>query len=273
VSAESGQRKPLPDCPALPPVIGHRGAAASAPENTLAAFRRARALGCLWVEFDARLTGDDAVILLHDPRLDRTTNGRGRAGRLPLAAIRHYDAGRWFAPDFAGERVPTLDEALPLLSELGLGANIELKAARGRARATAAAVAAALDRCGRHRVPPVLLSSFLPEALAAARDLAPLHPRGLLVRSVPRRWRELAERLGCAAIHADQERLHPAIVATIRQAGYPLLAYTVNAPDRARILFEWGVTSVFSDAPDIILAALADGGNGAAAGERQGVMG
>lgn len=267
-----GQPEPPPDCPVLPPVIGHRGAAASAPENTLAGFRRAHALGCDWVEFDARMTGDGAVIVLHDPRLERTTDGSGRAVRLPLAAVRRLDAGSWFAPAFAGELVPTLDEVLLLLAELGLGANIELKAPRGRARATAVAVAAALDRGASHGLPPILLSSFLPEALAAVRDLAPRYARGLLVRSVPRHWRDIATRLGCAAIHADHQRLHPKIVSTIREAGYPLLAYTVNEPSRARTLFEWGVTSVFSDAPDIILTALADGGKAVDGGERQGMV-
>src|SRR5207245_7977846 len=91
------------DCPLLPPVIGHRGAAARAPENTLAGLRCAKELGCAWVEFDVRLTGDGALVLCHDSRLDRTTTGRGRVAAQPLAAIRGCDAGSWFHPDFAGE--------------------------------------------------------------------------------------------------------------------------------------------------------------------------
>src|SRR5207249_5332732 len=86
-----------------PPVIGHRGAAAYAPENTLAGLRRAKALGCAWVEFDVRLTGDGALVLCHDPRLDRTTSGSGLVSATSLAAIRECDAGSWFDPSFAGE--------------------------------------------------------------------------------------------------------------------------------------------------------------------------
>src|SRR5271154_6533668 len=111
----------------LPCVIGHRGAAASAPENTLAGLRRAKALGRSWVEFDVRLPGDGALVLCHDPRLDRTTSGSGLVSATSLAAIRELDAGSWFDPSFAGERVPTLDEVLSLASELDLGANIEIK--------------------------------------------------------------------------------------------------------------------------------------------------
>ncbi len=195
----------------LPSVIGHRGAARTAPENTLAGLRRAKALGCDWVEFDVRLTGDGALVLCHDPLLDRTTSGSGLVSAKSLAAIRECDAGSWFDPSFTGERVPTLDEGLLLAAELDLGANVEIKSDRGREYATAA-----------------------------------------LFRLIPRGWAELARRLGCTMIGADQRRLRPRRVAEIRDAGYKLAAFTVNDPARARLLFDWGVTSVFSDAPDII---------------------
>src|SRR6187551_2113272 len=84
---------------ALPPVIGHRGAAARAPENTLAGLRRAKALGCSWVEFDVRLTGDGVPVLCHDPKLDRTTDGTGLVSARSFVAIRDCDAGRRFAPE------------------------------------------------------------------------------------------------------------------------------------------------------------------------------
>jgi glycerophosphoryl diester phosphodiesterase len=248
---------PLPS--ALPPVIGHRGAAASAPENTLAGLRRAALLGARWVEFDVRLTADDVPILLHDARLERTTDGRGRAAARPLAFIRRLDAGSWFAPDFAGERVPTLEEALLLLGEFGLGANVELKAERGRARRTGARVAAAIARSWPSALPPPLVSSFLPLALAGLREQAPELACGLLFRALPGNWRALAARLGCLTIHADQRFLDPAAVAELRRSGYSLLAYTVNDGARARSLFAWGVTAVFSDVPDAILAAVGGG--------------
>lgn len=239
-------------CPPLGRVIGHRGAAARAPENTLAGFRRARELGCTAVEFDVRLTADGAPVLCHDSTLDRTTTARGRVSELTLAIIRECDAGIRFDRAFAGERVPILDEALLLAAELGLVANIEIKVERGREYATAAAVAATLARL-RSRIGPVLVSSFLPNAIVAIRALAPDVPRALLFRVIPRGWAQMALRLGCAAIGADHRRLRPGRIAAIRAAGYPLLAYTVNDAARARLLFGWGVTSVFSDAPDIIL--------------------
>jgi glycerophosphoryl diester phosphodiesterase len=233
-------------------VIGHRGAAACAPENTLTGFRKAKELNCRWVEFDVRLTADSHLVLLHDEKLGRTTNGRGKVALLPLAEVRRYDAGCRFDPCFRGELVPTLAEAVVLLGELGVGANLELKAVRGREAEIGAMTAALLCGMWPPQLPPPLISSFSPKALAAVRARAPRIARGMLFRSIPKNWRILAERLGCVTIHADHRRLHPALVAEIRKLGYPLLAYTVNTPARAHKLFDWGVTSVFSDVPHVL---------------------
>ena len=210
-------------------------------------------LGCAWVEFDVRLTADGEAVVLHDGRIDRTTDGRGKVAKLPLAEIRSCDAGVWFGPDFTGERVPVLAETIGVLAELGLGANIEIKAERGRERHAGGVLAATVARLWPAHLPAPLISSFQPEVLIAARTAAPTIARGILFRGVPRRWWSVAEPLECSTINADQARLHPALATEIRAAGYPLLAYTVNDPARARRLFDWGVEAVFSDVPEAIL--------------------
>jgi glycerophosphoryl diester phosphodiesterase len=236
----------------LPLVIGHRGAAGRAPENTLAALRRAWELGCGWVEFDVRLTADGTLVLCHDADLDRTTDGSGLVAEHTLAAIRRLDAGSWFDRLFVDERVPTLAEALALCGELGIGANIEMKAAHGREYATAAAVVAAVRRRDAG-IPAVLVSSFLLPALVALRALAPEIPRAVLFRHLPRAWSAIVRRLGCVAVGVNHHRLGPHHAAAIRAAALQLMAYTVNQPARAALLSSWGVTSVFTDVPDIIL--------------------
>jgi len=241
----------------IPPVIGHRGAAFSAPENTLAGFRRAAALGASWVEFDVRLAADGTCIVLHDDIVDRTTNGAGRADAMSFAELSRLDAGAWFDPAFAGERVPSLAETIEALAELGLGANIELKPSRGAEAATGRAVAELVAERWPPSLPPPLLSSFRPAALEAARQAAPGIARGLLVNATPPDWRRQVEALGCATLHCDHRKLLAAQAGEIRKAGLPLLAYTVNDAARAAELRGWGVVAVFTDRPDALLAAAA----------------
>ncbi len=239
-----------------PRLIGHRGVAANAPENTLAGFRKAAALGVAWVEFDVRLSADGRCILLHDDMLERTTTGRGPAAALSFAEIRRLDAGRWFGEEFAGERVPSLEEAIEVLGELGLGAVVELKPAAGSEGATGQAAAACLAERWPEHLPPPLVSSFRPAALLAARLTAPHIARALLVEAVPEDWRRRLDALGASALHADERPLDRATVAQICDADIPLFAYTVNLPERARTLFAWGVSAVFTDAPDRIAKVL-----------------
>ena len=239
-----------------PKVIGHRGAAALAPENTLAGIQRAAEVGVRWVEVDVRLSADGCPVLFHDSRLERTTDGRGRVGRTSFARLRALDAGRWFSPEHAGERVPSLAEAAGLLAGLGLGADIELKAERGRGRELARAVVGELRSIWpRGRTRP-LLSSFAHEALSAEREQAPDWPLGLLVRRAGPGWRRAAEALGARVLIVEQRFLTPRRVARLKGAGLFVLAYTVNRPARAVELLRWGVDSVISDRPDSILEAL-----------------
>ena len=88
-------------------VVGHRGTKKFAPENTVAAFNKAIEMGARSIEMDVRATKDGEFVVMHDPFVNRTTNGRGLVSQMTLAEIRALDAGSWFGPEFAGERVPT----------------------------------------------------------------------------------------------------------------------------------------------------------------------
>lgn len=93
-------------------VVGHRGTKSFAPENTIAAFDKAIAIGARAIEMDVRMTKDGEFVIMHDPFVNRTTDGSGLVSQMTLAEIKALDAGGWFSPEFAGERVPTLREAL-----------------------------------------------------------------------------------------------------------------------------------------------------------------
>lgn len=241
-----------------PPVIGHRGAAAHAPENTLAGFRKAAELGVAWVEFDVHLTKDGVPVILHDDTVERTTDGRGAVAALSFTELGRLDAGAWFGPSYRGERVPSLEEAIKLLGKLGLGAVVEIKPSPGAAIATADAALGVLVEKWPAHLPPPLVSSFTREALARAREVAPGIARALLVREIPANWRAELDTLGCSALHASERRLAAAEVAAVTASGVPVFAYTVNDGARARELRDWGVMAVFSDRPDAVARALGD---------------
>lgn len=237
----------------LSPVIAHRGAAAQAPENTLASFRRAAQLGAGWVELDVQLSADKVPVVIHDLRLGRTTSGRGAVCRRTAAELKHLDAGAWFAPTYAGQRIPTLAEALAEIAALGMGVNIEIKPARGQDEETARLALRVAAAAWPATAPPPLVSSFSRPALAVARAEQAGWPRGLLAEALPRDWPTVLRDLGCATINLEHGRLTPERVAAIRQSGYAVLAFTVNEPERARMLWQWGVASVFSDVPEQLL--------------------
>ena len=241
----------------LPPIIGHRGSADIAPENTLAGIRRAHAEGATWVEFDVKLTADDVPILMHDDRLDRTTDGKGKVASSTLDEIQALDAGSWFAPAFAGERVPTLQTALTLCIGLGLGVNVELKPCPGRARETAEiALRTLADSWPENRdLPLPLISSFDQQALASAQALSPNLPRGCLMTRVQSSWQSRFESLACRTLNVSNRWIRQKHIDAARDRGIPVLVYTVNDPARAVALWEMGVTSIFTDRVDLLMAA------------------
>ncbi len=240
----------------LPRVIGHRGAATYAPENTLASLREARRRGATWVEFDVKLSGDGVPMLMHDDSLKRTTRLDRAASATPWATIRQLDAGTWKAARYAGEPVPSFEAAIACLAEEGLGANVEIKPCPGREAATAVAVVETLRRVWPARLPTPLLSSFKYKALAAARAEAPGFPRAALIDELADDWRTRAEALGAVCINTNGTKLTAARAAEIKAAGYLLGVYTINDPAVATGLLEMGVDSIITDAPDIIAATI-----------------
>ncbi|WP_420417553.1 glycerophosphodiester phosphodiesterase [Pacificispira sp.] len=234
----------------IPRIIGHRGAVGHAPENTVAGFRKAKELGCSWVEFDCMLTRDEVVILHHDDDLDRTTNGTGLVSETNLAAVRRLDAGSWFSSDFAKVPVPTFDEAVSALAQLGLGGNVEIKPATGYDRITGRIVAERTAELWPATLPPPVMSSFSLAALEEAQKAAPQLDRAILWWEIPDDWQAHQDRLEASAVHVSVKKLTEARAAEFRNAGIPFRVYTVNDPSDAARLFDWGCEAIFTDYPD-----------------------
>lgn len=241
-------------------VLGHRGAGEHAPENTLAAIRCAARLEVQWVEFDVRMSMDGALVLMHDETLERTTNGHGQLAEATLADLRTLDAGAWFSPEFIGEAIPTLSEAVAVMAELGIAANVEIKMSPDDDPRIGAEVAALLASDWPADFPLPVISSFAEAPLASARAAAPQVPRMLIVDSLPDDWRVLLDGLGCRHINVNHEALTRQLAQQVCAAGITLLCFTVNDPARAREIFSWGVEAVFSDVPERILPGPDDAG-------------
>jgi len=250
-------------------VLAHRGGGALAPENTLAAIEVGHRHGYRAIEFDAMLAADAVPVLIHDPTLERTTNGTGDVSAHTAAELARLDAGAWMAPRFAGARLPSLMEAIAFCRHNNIWINIEIKPAPGHDSATGAQVArvtaqayqdlvtAGGDRADRVQPLAPLFSSFSREALGAARLAIPDLPRGLLVGPLPADWEEQLESLACVALHCSHKHLTRALARAVKDAGYWLFCYTVNETGRARKLFDWGVDAFCTDRIDVIPASFA----------------
>ncbi|MHA6312988.1 glycerophosphodiester phosphodiesterase [Pantoea sp. USHLN298] len=234
-----------------PHIVAHRGGGKLAPENTLAAIDVGAKYGHQMIEFDAKLSGDAQIFLLHDDTLDRTSNGWGVAGQLPWEKLSQLDAGSWFSKAFNGEKLARLDQVADRCRQHQMMANIEIKPTTGSEAETGRAVAQAAASLWHGQTAP-LLSSFSYEALEAAMQAEPQLPRGLLSHSWDNEWREKTAALACVSIHLNHKVLTEARVAELKAAGLKILAYTVNSPERVRELLKWGVDAICTDCIDII---------------------
>lgn len=233
-------------------IIGHRGASGHAPENTLAAFRRAVELGARFIETDLQLSRDSRIVAIHDDTLDRTTNGRGPVHRLTLAELRELDAGSWFDPRFAGERIPTLEEILQLARESDVVFYLEIKP--GGAWGIEHTLVGAL-REAQEVVRPVVLS-FDAATLAAVRRIEPTLMTGLLFQWPREDAIERAISVGARQLAPHGGQVTPELVTKARRNDLQVVTWTINDPAQMRALISAGVDGIMTDYPDRLVAVL-----------------
>jgi glycerophosphoryl diester phosphodiesterase len=240
----------LPDWP-YPRWIAHRGAGTLAPENTLTAFRQGAEHGYRMFECDAKLSADGVVFLMHDNTLERTTNGSGIGGEQPWQALSQLDAGGWHSRAYAGEPLATLAGVAQFCRANGALLNIEIKPTVGTDAATGEAVALAAAVLWQGAPVAPLLSSFKPEALAAAQRAAPQLPRALLVDSLWAGWLDKAQALDCVAVVARYALWDAQTVAQVHGVGMRCLSYTVNDEWAAQHLLALGTDGIITDRVDL----------------------
>lgn len=232
----------------FPLVIGHRGASADAPENTLAAFALALEQGAQGVELDVRLSADGNVVVIHDATVDRTTDGSGRVSRLNAAHLRRLDAGM-------GQPVPTLDDVFEAFGPAMLY-NIELKESGLWGKGLESAVADRIDAYHLHN--QVVVSSFNPLSLRRARrQLSTTTMTGSLWMRGPHfLYRMLA--LQPPADHPHHPLVDDAYMAWARTHDLRVHVWTVDEAREARRLAALGVHALITNRPRAIATALED---------------
>ena len=240
---------PAPRRDGRPLILGHRGASATAPENTLAAFTRAMAEGADGVELDAWRCATGELVVIHDEETARTCGERLTVPDATLAALRRLDAGAWKGEQFRGERIPLLAEVLEALPDAIV--NVELKARRGR---TDAALAAGVARviAGAAAGGRVNVSSFDFALLGAFRRAAPQVATGLLFEAWwhrPLRIPLAAAWLRPSAYHPDLGLCTPGRLAGWQAGGRALLVWTVDDPGEVARLTRAGVAGLVSNGP------------------------
>jgi glycerophosphoryl diester phosphodiesterase len=236
--------------------IAHRGASGHAPENTMAAFRRAVELGARFIETDLQLSRDARVVAIHDFTLDRTTNGKGQVHLQTLEQIRALNAGAWFgdhgAGSFSGERVPTLDEILDFAKEHDIIFYLEIKS--GPAWGIEHAVVATLrDQNASARV---VILSFDPATLDSVHRLDSTMMTGFLCEHPSNDLVERTVRAGARQLVARGDLITADVVEKAHHAGLQVVAWTINEPEQMRRLIATGIDGIITDFPDCLFKVL-----------------
>lgn len=244
------------DVKSRPKICAHRGFSGVAPENTLAAFQRAIDSGADMFELDVLMTKDGEIVCIHDETVDRTTNGKGKVSELTLAEIKRLDAGSWYAPEFAGEKIPTLAEALDLAKDK-IFVNIEIKG-----EAVTDQIEGGIEEkilrlvSERGMTHQVMITSFDPRAIRHMRDLdiniqtAMLYNEKLQANVPPMR---ILIDTGANGFNLSKSQVTKEIVDECNNAGRPVAVYTVNDWKEMRTLIEMGVDVIITDRPDVAM--------------------
>jgi glycerophosphoryl diester phosphodiesterase len=255
--SQSDHLAPLPWTGKFPVfVIAHRGFSGAAPENTLAAFKRAMDLGVDMIELDVHLTKDGEVVVIHDDTLNRTTNGRGKVVDHTLNELKQFDAGSWFGSQFSGEKIPTLKEVLELARNRVV-LHIELKEG-GLGPYTVKDLAdRSLQEVGKAgMLNHVLFGSFNRPALDRIKEENPGLPVALIYRKA---WSTLQEVTGGTPVSVLSCRgtgLNQSNLSEAHRQGGKMFVWTLDTEEQMEHFLNMGVDGIITNHPDRLIRIL-----------------
>lgn len=225
--------------------IGHRGASGYEPENTIRSFQKAIGLGVDMIEFDVHICKSGEVVVIHDEKINRTTNGRGRVSEKTLEELKKINIDK-------GEKIPTLEEVLDFVNRR-VKVNIELKGKK-----TAKPVYAIIQKYIKKRgwtYDDFLISSFDDSKLKAMRRLDPKIKIGLMPKRTKKNLLTTIKKLNAYSVHCSYKSggfLNKNFINLLHKQGIGVFAWTVNKKSDVERLRALGVDGIFSDYPDIL---------------------
>lgn len=233
-----GNRKPL--------VIGHRGAAGEAPENTLASFQMALQQGAEGIELDVHLSKEGELVVCHDATIDRTTDGKGLIHEMTVSEIKSFDAGFRFSQQFQGQQIPLLEEVFDLVPE-NILINVEIKHSYGGQMEVR--LLEFLKQKGR--LENVVISSFDHKSIRRIKQLEPSSKAGLLYAANLIYHAGYAQQLGVDihSLHPHFQLIDKSDVDGAVSAELAVYPYTVNHVEDMRRMIKYGVTGIITDYP------------------------
>ncbi|MCK9244020.1 MAG: glycerophosphodiester phosphodiesterase [Candidatus Marinimicrobia bacterium] len=230
-------------------IIAHQGASGHAPENSLAAFEKAIALGADWIELDVHRV-EQELFIIHDYRLERTTEGKGSIYDKTVAEVRKLRlAGQY--------PIPTLREVLDIVARR-VKINIEIKSPD-----TAALVIQLVDEYVAERgwtYSQFMLTSFNQYEILAAKQIQPRLATGVIIYGLPFGLAEFTRPLGVRALVVCIEFINSELVASAHRHGLEIIVYTVNYPDDIQRMLELGVDGIVTNYPDLARKIIEEGG-------------
>jgi len=232
-----------------PQIWAHRGASMHAPENTLSAFHLALEMGADGIELDITPSADGVPMVIHDPNMERTTNGTGDVRQLSAAEIQRYDAGVKHGAKFAGERVPTLKEVFEAFGNR-TRYNLDMKTFYPEDRPIVRTVLALIEEY--RLMPNVIISSFSLDTLRWFAEESRRVRLGVLIsQHTPHMMREDGRRWGVRheALHPNHTLVDPEAMRRARQQRKKMVVWTVNDAERKRELAQLGVDAIITDDP------------------------
>lgn len=231
-------------------VYAHRGYSGKYPENTMLAFKKAAETGCDGIELDVQLTSDGQVVIIHDEKIDRTTDGTGSVKDYTLEELKKFNAAASWNGKYGFEPIPTLEEYFQWVKDTDLVTNIEIKSGVYYYEELEEKTLALVRKYGLEK--KIIFSSFLHSSITLLRKLAPEIPCGALVE-----YENLGnpgyycEKFDFQYYHPGMKALTEEMVQSCKEHNIPLNVWTINDMGALEQLYEWGCEGVISNFPGV----------------------